>query len=99
MLPERWQNPPKEFNLATQYNLVATNDIIGGNSGSPLINANAEVVGLVFDGNIESLPGRYIYTTELNRTVAVDSRGLMEAIKNLYKAKRLSDELASGKTK
>lgn len=98
MLPERWQNPPKEFNLATQYNLVTTNDIIGGNSGSPLINSNAEVVGLVFDGNIESLPGRYIYTTELNRTVAVDSRGLMEAIKNLYNATRLSDELATGKT-
>lgn len=97
MLPQRWQNPPKEFNLATEYNLCTTNDIIGGNSGSPLINANAEVVGLVFDGNIESLPGRYIYTTELNRTVAVDSRGLLEAIKNLYKATRLSDEITSGK--
>lgn len=97
MLPDRWLNPPKEFNLATEYNLVTTNDIIGGNSGSPLINTNAEVVGLVFDGNIESLPGRYIYTTELNRTVAVDSRGLMEAIKNLYKATRLSTEMESGK--
>jgi len=52
---------------------------------------------LVFDGNIESLPGRYIYTTELNRTVAIDSRGLMEAIKNLYKATRLSTEMESGK--
>jgi len=97
LLPERWLNPPKEFNLATEYNLATTNDIIGGNSGSPLINTNAEVVGLVFDGNIESLPGRYIYTTELNRTVAVDSRGLLEAIKNLYKAVRLSDEILSGK--
>jgi len=97
MLPERWQNAPKEFNLSTQYNLATTNDIIGGNSGSPLINTNAEVVGLVFDGNIESLPGRYIYTTELNRTVAIDSRGLMEAIKNLYKATRLSTEMESGK--
>ncbi|MBI5403091.1 MAG: S46 family peptidase [Ignavibacteriae bacterium] len=97
LLPERWLNPPKEFNLATEYNLVTTNDIIGGNSGSPLINTNAEVVGLVFDGNIESLPGRYIYTTELNRTVAVDSRGLLEAIKNLYKASRLSNEILNGK--
>lgn len=97
LLPDRWLNPPKEFNLATQYNLVTTNDIIGGNSGSPLINTSAEVVGLVFDGNIESLPGRYIYTTELNRTVAIDSRGLMEAIKNLYKATRLSNEIANGK--
>ena len=97
MLPERWQNPPKEFNLSTQYNLATTNDIIGGNSGSPLINTKAEVVGLVFDGNIESLPGRYIYTTELNRTVAVDSRGLMEAIKHLYKATRLGEEMEAGK--
>jgi hypothetical protein len=97
MLPDRWVNHPKEFNLSTQYNLATTNDIIGGNSGSPLINTNAEVVGLVFDGNIESLPGRYIYTTELNRTVAIDSRGLMEAIKNLYKATRLSDEMENGK--
>lgn len=97
LLPDRWLNPPKEFNLSTQYNLVTTNDIIGGNSGSPLINTNAEVVGLVFDGNIESLPGRYIYTTDLNRTVAIDSRGLLEAIKNLYKATRLSDEITEGK--
>ncbi len=97
LLPDRWLNPPKEFNLSTKYNLATTNDIIGGNSGSPLINTNAEVVGLVFDGNIESLPGRYIYTTELNRTVAIDSRGLLEAIKNLYKATRLSDEITNGK--
>ena len=97
MLPERWVNAQKEFNLSTHYNLATTNDIIGGNSGSPLINTNAEVVGLVFDGNIESLPGRYIYTTELNRTVAIDSRGLMEAIKNLYKVTRLSSEMESGK--
>jgi len=97
MLPERWQNPPLEFRLETPYNFISTNDIIGGNSGSAVINKNAEVVGLVFDGNIESLPGRYIYTTEANRTVAVDSRGLLEAIKNLYKAKRLSDEITNGK--
>jgi len=97
LLPDRWVNHPPEFNLGTQFDFVATNDIIGGNSGSAVINKDAEVVGLVFDGNIESLPGRYIYTTELNRTVAVDSRGLLEAIKNLYKATRLSDEMQNGK--
>ena len=96
-LPERWKNIPSDFKLETPYNLITTNDIIGGNSGSALINTNAEVVGLVFDGNIESLPGRYIYTTESNRTVAVDSRGLLEAVKNLYKAKRLSYEMEYGK--
>jgi len=99
LLPDRWLNAPPEFNKGTPYNFASTNDIIGGNSGSAVINTNAEVVGLVFDGNIESLPGRYIYTTELNRTVAVDSRGLFEAIKNLYKATRLSDEILAGKMK
>jgi len=97
LLPERWLNHTNEFRLETPYNLISTNDIIGGNSGSAMINTKAEVVGLVFDGNIESLPGRYIYTTEANRTVSVDSRGLLEAIKNLYKAARLSDEMTSGK--
>ncbi|MCE1165234.1 MAG: S46 family peptidase [Bacteroidetes bacterium] len=97
MLPERWKTPPPEFRLATPFNLITTNDIIGGNSGSALINTKKEVVGLVFDGNIESLPGRYIYTTDYNRTVAVDSRGLLEAIKNMYKAKRLADEIENGK--
>ena len=97
LLPERWQNPPAEFKLETPYNLISTNDIIGGNSGSAIINRNAEVVGLVFDGNIESLPGRYIYTTEANRTISIDSRGLLEAIKNLYKATRLSNEITNGK--
>ncbi len=96
-LPERWANPPAEFRLETQFNLVSTNDIIGGNSGSAMINVNGEVVGLVFDGNIESLPGRYIFTTELNRTVSVDSRGLLEAVKNLYKAERLAYEMEFGK--
>jgi cytochrome c556 len=96
-LPESWKNIPKDFKLDTPYNLITTNDIIGGNSGSALINTKAEVVGLVFDGNIESLPGRYIYTTESNRTVAVDSRGLLEAVKNIYKATRLSYEMENGK--
>ena len=96
-LPDRWKNKSSEFKLETPYNLITTNDIIGGNSGSALINSNAEVVGLVFDGNIESLPGRYIYTTESNRTISVDSRGLLEAIKNIYKAARLSFEMENGK--
>jgi hypothetical protein len=96
-LPERWVNPPADFDLEIPFNFVATNDIIGGNSGSPVINKNAEIVGLAFDGNIESLPGDFIYDTVDNRMVAVHSAGLMEAIKHLYKATRLSDELQSGK--
>lgn len=96
-LPERWKNPPPEFKLETPFNFISTNDIIGGNSGSPVINKDGEVVGLAFDGNIESLPSDFIYTTEANRMIAVDSRGLTEAVKNLYKATKLYEELINGK--
>lgn len=96
-LPEKWKNPPAEFDLSVPMNFVSTNDIIGGNSGSPLIDKNARVVGLAFDGNIESLPGRFIFTTEANRTVSVDSKGIIEALKHLYKVKSLADELVNGK--
>lgn len=96
-LPERWQNPPQEFDLETPMVFVSTNDIIGGNSGSPVVNQKLEVVGLAFDGNIESLPGQFIFTTESNRTVSVHSAGMFEAIQDLYQAKRLSEELKAGK--
>ena len=96
-LPERWLNPPADFQLQTPFNFVATNDIIGGNSGSPVINEKGEIVGLAFDGNIQSLPGNFIYDPEENRMVAVHSAGLMEAVKDLYKAAGLSDELRNGK--
>lgn len=96
-LPERWINPPSDFDLEVPFNFVATNDIIGGNSGSAVINKDAQIVGLAFDGNIESLPGNFIYDDTENRMVAVHSSGLMEAIKDMYKATRLSDELKSGK--
>ncbi|NWG29302.1 MAG: S46 family peptidase, partial [Ignavibacteriaceae bacterium] len=69
----------------------------GGNSGSPVINTNAEVVGLAFDGNMESHSGRYIYTTEANRTLSVSTEGMIEAIRDLYKAERLADEILNGK--
>jgi hypothetical protein len=96
-LSKIWQNPPKEFKLETPFNFISTCDISGGSSGSPVINRNAEIVGLAFDGNIESLPGDFIYTAETPTMVSVDSEGLKEAIKNLYKAKRLSEELRTGK--
>jgi hypothetical protein len=70
--------------------------VIGGNSGSPVINAELEVVGLVFDGNIESLPGDYIYDTKVNRTVAVDVRGILEALDEIYDADRIVLELTTG---
>jgi len=96
-LPDRWLNPPKEFNLNTPINFISTCDIIGGNSGSPLINKNGEIIGLAFDGNIESLTDEFIYFDDVPHTVSVDSEGLLEAVKNLYKVDRLASELRNGK--
>ena len=98
-LPAYWENLPKEFNLSTPLDFVSTNDIVGGNSGSPVVNTKGEIVGLAFDGNIESLPSNFIYTTEANRTVCVSALGMMEAMRHLYKANRLGDELTNGKIK
>jgi hypothetical protein len=95
-LPARWLSPPQTFDLATPVNFVLTADVIGGNSGSPVINEDLEVVGLVFDGNIESLPGDYIYDPKVNRTVAVDVRGILEALDEIYDADRIVLELTTG---
>lgn len=91
-LPEKWQNPPLEL-LKAPLNFVSTTDIIGGNSGSPVINQNSEVVGLAFDGNMESLPGFFIFDDEYNRTVSVHSGGIAAALKYIYKATRILPEL------
>ncbi|MCW8804346.1 MAG: S46 family peptidase, partial [Ignavibacteriaceae bacterium] len=96
-LPVYWENLPEEFDPSTTLDFISTCDIIGGNSGSPTLNINAEVVGLAFDGNMESHSGRYIYTTEANRTVSVSAEGMIEAIKELYKAERLAEEILNGK--
>jgi hypothetical protein len=95
-LPERWINPPADFDLATRFNFASTNDLTGGSSGAAVINKNAEVVGVTFDGNIQGLPGNFIFRTELNRSVGVHSRGMTEAIEKIYNFNRLSDELKSG---
>ncbi len=91
-LPEKWLNPPAKL-LPIPFNFISTNDIIGGNSGSAIINKNKEVVGLVFDGNIESLPGRYIYLDKSNRSVSLHSEGIKGALKYIYKANNLYKEL------
>jgi hypothetical protein len=87
----------KKLRLATKVNFVTTNDIIGGNSGSPIVNAKGEYVGLVFDGNIQSLVGRYAYDDARNRTVAVHSAGIIEAMRAVYGMDKLADEVAGKK--
>jgi hypothetical protein len=91
-LPKRWQNPPSAL-LPIPLDFVSTNDIIGGNSGSPMINKNREIIGLVFDGNMESLPGGFIYIPDTNRAVGVTSTAILGALEYIYKAKRLKNEL------
>jgi hypothetical protein len=94
-LPDRWREGKSRVDLATPFNFVYTADTIGGNSGSPVINRDAEIVGLNFDSNIQKLPNRYWYVdeTEGGRAVAVHSSAIIEALRKMYDAGKLADEL------
>ncbi len=92
-LASRYQEGKQKLDLGTTLNFVTTNDIIGGNSGSPVVNRNGEIIGLVFDGNIESLVGDFVYDETSNRTVAVTTSGMTEALRKLYGGQTLVDEL------
>jgi hypothetical protein len=92
-LPESWMNSKSKVDLKTPLNFVSTADIIGGNSGSPTVNKEGEVVGIIFDSNIESLPWNFAYSDVQGRAVSVDSRGIQEALRHIYGASPLADEL------
>ena len=94
-LPERWVAKKSALNLNTPFNFVSTNDIIGGNSGSPTINQNGELVGLIFDGNIQSLVGDFMYDQSVNRAISVDSRGMLEVLKKVFGANEIVSELTA----
>jgi len=92
-LPARYAEGREKLNLATPLDFVSSNDIIGGNSGSPVINRAGEIVGLIFDGNIESLVGDFVYDASANRAVAVHTAAMAEALRKLYNAPALVKEL------
>lgn len=98
-LPARWANPSKDFDLSTPYNFSLTSDITGGSSGSPIINKDAEVVGIAFDGNIESLAGDFLFDEQMNRCIGVTSNGILEILGDIAGADRIKQELIDGKIK
>jgi hypothetical protein len=102
-LPERWRTRKSAVDLATAINFVTTADTIGGNSGSPLVNRHGELVGLNFDRNSHGLVRNFLYDDTRARNIAVDSRGMIEALRKIYDAGPLADELlgsqAAGRAK
>ena len=96
-LPESWMKAKTKLDLKTPLDFVSTPDIIGGNSGSPTVNKKGEVVGIIFDGNLQSLPWNFAYSDVQGRSVSVDARGIQEALRKVYGATALADELLGTK--
>lgn len=93
IIPPSWLKAKSRLNLQTHFNFVTTADTHGGNSGSATVNTNGEIVGILFDGNLESLPNRFVYTDRQSRSVHVSSEGIIEALRNVYGASALLREL------
>jgi V8-like Glu-specific endopeptidase len=96
-LPKSWIDNKAKLDLSTPFNFSTTNDIIGGNSGSPVIDREGQIVGLIFDGNIHSLGGDYAYDGKDNRAVSVHSAALLETLGNIYNASRIVDEIKAAR--
>ena len=94
-LPPRWLDGRRKLNPDTPLNLSSSNDIVGGNSGSPLLDAQGNIVGVVFDGNIHSIAGAFWYNAADNRAVSVDTTALLEALRVVYGARALLSELGA----
>lgn len=92
-LPQAWEDHKRDLNLDTPFNFVSTADIIGGNSGSPVVNRAGELVGIIFDGNIQSLVLNFVYSDEQARAVSVHSSAILEALRKVYRTERLLKEL------
>ena len=93
-LPAPWRKAKSALDLSTPFDFVTTTDTHGGNSGRPTVNEKGELIGILFDGNLEGLENRYIYTEEQARSVHVSSNAILEALKKVYNADRLLVELA-----
>jgi hypothetical protein len=98
-LSPRWAEAKAALNAKTPFNMVTTNDIVGGNSGSAMVDRKGDLVGLIFDGNIPMLGGYYTYDEAANRAISVDSRLILEALRTVYKADRIASEIAGAPKK
>ena len=96
-LPESWVKRRSRLNQTTPFNFVSTVDIIGGNSGSPVVNRAGEFVGIIFDGNLQSLPWDYAFDDEEGRATSVHSAVILESLKTVYRAESLVREITSGR--
>jgi hypothetical protein len=92
-MPQSWWEAKDNVDMSVPINFVSTNDITGGNSGSPVIDRDANLVGIAFDGNPESLPNEFFFAAEDGRTVSVHSAGIIEALKSVYQMDALVKEI------
>jgi hypothetical protein len=97
-LPPRWKTAAAKLRLATPFNFVATLETIGGSSGSPIVNADGELVGMIFDGNLEGFGNRFAYSERAARSIALDMRAVLEALDKVYGARALRQELEAARS-